>query len=168
ITPVYKWGSDYELPPLVGYRVNKTVQVILKDGDVAKFEKLASRAVEVGANQIFNVEFKTTKLREYRDKARKMAMKAAKEKADLLAGELGQKVRKAISISEGKSGWYSPYNWWGQWGRRSNSYLSQNVQQSMPQGGGGAGTDDSETATTFSIGQISVNASVTVTFEIAD
>ena len=44
---------------------------------------------------------RTSKLRQYRDQARIQAVKAAKEKALALAGELGAKVGKAHSMTEG-------------------------------------------------------------------
>jgi uncharacterized protein YggE len=40
-------------------------------------------------------------LRQYKDQARDMALKAAKEKATAMAGSIGQTIGKAIRITEG-------------------------------------------------------------------
>jgi uncharacterized protein YggE len=50
-----------------------------------------------------------------------MAIQAAKEKAELLASHLGRQVGEALRISEYGGGWYSTYNWWGQYGGYANA-----------------------------------------------
>lgn len=56
--------------------------------------------LERGVYAISGATFRTTKLKESKDKARKLAIKNAKGKAELLAKELGQKVKKAYEIKE--------------------------------------------------------------------
>ena len=46
-------------------------------------------------------------LRQHKDEARIMAARAAREKAELLAKELGVKVGKAFSIQETSTDWYN-------------------------------------------------------------
>jgi uncharacterized protein YggE len=82
-----------------------------------------------------------------------MAIQAAREKAELLAGQLGRKVGPALRISEYGGGWYSPYNWWGQ------SYGSNAMAQVSSQSG-----DAGQSAGTIAFGQITVSASVNVSF----
>jgi len=85
-----------------------------------------------------------------------LAIRAAKEKADALTSELGVRRGEAQTISESYSG-----GWWRSgagWGGR-NGQLMQNVVQNA----GGASGDD---GATLAVGQISVNASVDVTFAI--
>ncbi len=74
-----------------------------------------------------------------------------------MARELGQKVGKPHTIMENRSNWQSWYNtWWGsRWGRGG---MSQNVIQN-------AGSP-SETESSIALGQINVNARVTVSFEL--
>jgi uncharacterized protein YggE len=135
------------------YRVRKKVAVTLRE--VSKFEDLLSRALEAGVNYVHGVEFRTTELRKHRDRAREMAIQAAKEKAELLAGKLGRQVGEAQRISEYGGGWYSPYNWWG-----SGYSNYSNVQAQMSSQSGNATYGDS----TIALGQITVTASVSVSF----
>ena len=62
-----------------GYEVSKTV--IVKLTDIARFEEFFAEALKTGVTEISSVKFETSKLRENKDKAREMAMKAAREKA---------------------------------------------------------------------------------------
>jgi uncharacterized protein YggE len=136
------------------YKIRKSIAVTLSE--VGKFEELLSRALEVGANYVHGVQFRTTELRKYRDRAREMALEAAQQKAELLAGKLGRKVGPAIRVSEYGGGWYSPYSWWGQ------SYGYNNMTQNSSQAGG----DAASTGGTIAFGQISVTASVSVSFAL--
>jgi uncharacterized protein YggE len=154
IEPRYKDG--YAREEFIGYFVRKAIVFTLRD--ISKFEGLLSSALEVGANYVHGVQFRTTKLREYRDQARALAIQAAKEKAKALAKELGQKIGKPYSINEEHSGWWHWYNsWWGsQWGGQS---MTQNVIQSTEGG-------PIEGEGSIALGQISVNARVRVSFEL--
>lgn len=135
------------------YWVRKNIAVTVKDPST--FESLLTQVLDAGANHVHNVQFRTTELRKYRDQARAMAIRAAQEKAVVLAKELGQKVGKARTISEGGGGWYGPSSWGGgHWNSQS-----QNVMQS--QGGG-----ESSESSGMSLGQITVNAAVTVVFDL--
>ncbi|HEV2828219.1 MAG TPA: SIMPL domain-containing protein [Pyrinomonadaceae bacterium] len=136
------------------YRVRKNIAVTLSD--VGKFEELLSRALEGGVNHVHGIQFRTTELRKHRDHAREMAIQAAKEKAALLAGKLGRQVGPAIRISEYGGGWYSPYSWWGGQGYGSN-VMSQVSSQA-----GEASANEG----TIAFGQITVTASVSVSFAL--
>ena len=135
------------------YRVRKKIAVTLRD--VPKFEDLLSRALEAGVNYVHGVEFRTTELRKHRDRARQMAIQAAKEKAELLATQLGRRVDEAQRITEYGGGWYSSYNWWGSQGY---GYSNIGAQVSSQSGGSGYGEG------TIALGQITVTATVTVSF----
>ncbi len=50
--------------------------------------------------RLSNVEFRDSQIRKHRDQARAMAIKAAQEKANLLAREIGQSIGPAYSITE--------------------------------------------------------------------
>jgi uncharacterized protein YggE len=136
------------------YRVRKNIAVTLSD--IAKFEELLSRALESGVNHVHGIQFRTTELRKHRDHAREMAIQAAKEKAALLAGKLGRQVGPAVRISEYGGGWYSPYSWWGGQGYGSNA-MSQVSSQA-----GEASANEG----TIAFGQITVTASVSVSFAL--
>jgi uncharacterized protein YggE len=83
----------------LGYYMTKSIMITLRD--ISKFERVVAEALKLGTNYIQGTSFETTELRKYRDRARIDAIKAAKEKAIALAGELGQKVGKPITITEG-------------------------------------------------------------------
>jgi uncharacterized protein YggE len=154
IEPRYRNGY-YEESDFIGYFVRKSVVITLRD--LHKFEALLTDALEAGVNYVQGIQFRTTELREHRDEARALAIQAAQEKAVALAEELGQRVGAPHTIQEGQSGWWSGYNAW--WGSRWGGAMAQNVIQEL---GGGALAGEGSLAP----GQISVNARVSVTFEL--
>jgi len=153
IEPRYR--DNYERRKFIGYFVRKTIVFTLKD--ISKFEALLSRTLEAGANYVHGIQFRTTELRKHRDEARALAIRAAREKANDLAKELGQKVGKPYSVREDRAGWWYPYNTW--WGGRSGGWMAQNVVQDY-------GLTSSVVGSSIALGQINVNAKVTVSFEL--
>ncbi|MDD5454328.1 MAG: SIMPL domain-containing protein [Candidatus Ratteibacteria bacterium] len=150
-----RYTDRYTQQEFIGYFVRKSIVITLKD--ISKFEDVLSNSLNAGANYVHGIQFRTTELREYRDQARALAIKAAQEKANDLAKALGQKVGKPHTIREDQAGWWSWYNnWWGsRWG---GNMMSQNIVQNA------GGT--SETESTIELGQINVNARITVSFEL--
>jgi uncharacterized protein YggE len=128
----------------VGYTVSKTLVVKLKD--LGKFEDFFSEVVKIGVSDIGDVEFETSQLRKYKDQARQMAIRAAREKAQLIAGEIKQTIGKAVLIEENDVDRYSSPNS----NYRSNSFSN-------------ADNDDEDVAA-FSVGTITVKAQVEVRF----
>ncbi len=146
---------------IVGYAVRRSIVITLRD--ISKFDALLNSAVDHGANAVLGVQFMTSDLRKYRDQARESAIKAAKEKADLLAGALGQKAGKAVSINEQQNGWWSSYGSYNYGWGRSNGYMqSQNVSQNMSSEVSGG----NDSGATLAPGQTQVRATVQVTFEL--
>lgn len=137
-----------------GFYVRKTLAITLKD--ISKFEDLLSSVLGAGANYVHGIEFRTSELRKHRDQARALAIKAAQEKAVALAKELGRSVGRPHSIQEGRIGWWSGYGSW--WGSRWGNQMSQNVSQNV--------NAPSQGDSTVPLGQISVTASVSVSFEL--
>ena len=82
-----------------GYEVSKTVIVRLTD--ISRFEEFFAEALKTGITEVNSVKFETSKLRENKDKARDLAMKAAKEKATAMSASVGQTIGRAIRITEG-------------------------------------------------------------------
>ena len=156
VRPRYPDGC-YELCDPIGYVVLKSVVITL--GDLTKFEDLLTSVLDAGVNYVQGIEFRTTELRKYRDKARALAIRAAREKATALAGELGQKAGLPQTIQEQQSSWWSGYGAW--WGSRWGSAMTQNTVQEYQ--GASLGVDSS-----VAPGQISVKASVAVSFELTD
>jgi len=141
------------------YVARKSVEVKLTD--VRRFEEIMGGVLEHGVTHVHGIDFRTSELRKHRDEARAMAARAAKEKADALAGELGVRRGKVISIDENYWGgwWGGSASWWGSQGGMQYQNMLQNSMQS-----GGAGQSEEEAS--LSVGQISVAATVNVTFAI--
>ncbi len=154
IEPRYRNGY-YEERDFIGYFVHKTVVITLRD--LAKFEGLLAQSLDAGVNYVHGIQFRTTELRKHRDEARALAVRAAREKAEALAGELGQAIGEPQLIEEVQSGWGSGYNAW--WGTRWGAGMSQNVIQEI-------GAGDLFAEGSLSPGQISVNAKVSASFEL--
>jgi hypothetical protein len=95
---------DYEKKKR-NYVATQTVQILLKD--LSKYDALMDGLVTSGVNRIDNVEFKSSKFSLLQSEARKLAVKDAKVKADDFVSVLGQKVGKAITITDNSQG-YAP------------------------------------------------------------
>jgi uncharacterized protein YggE len=151
--PGYDW-DDLTKPAY--YLVRKGIGIKLTD--VSGFDRVLTGLITNGVNHVQGIDFRTSELRKHKDKARAMAIRAAKEKAEAMAEELGVKVGKPYNIT---------VNEWG------DSISWSRVNKGFGGGGaGGGGTSQNpgggsgETGPTFSAGQISVSASVNVSFLI--
>ncbi|MQP23579.1 DUF541 domain-containing protein [Flavobacterium sp. LMO8] len=81
------------------YIANQTISIHLKD--LSRYDKLMLDLVDSGMNSIQGVEFKSSKIKEYESQARKKAMLDANKKAeDYVSVLVGQKVGKALVISD--------------------------------------------------------------------
>lgn len=139
------------------YVVRKSVEFRLTT--VTNIGPILSGLLTNGANHIHNVELRTTALRKHRDAARAMAIRAAREKATALAAELGVGCGKPLAINAQEwGGTWSSYG--GNWGNRGHlqANYAQNAFQELP-----ASTDSNDT---LSLGQVSVSATVNVTFAL--
>lgn len=134
-------------PVFLGFTVAKNVAIILRD--VSKAEALLADIIKAGVSYVQNVSFRTTQLRKHKDAARAMAIKAAQEKAIALTKEIGQSIGKAYSITEEGAS----YNFAYTQNRSSNFSASQD---------GPSASDEN----TIALGQISITARVTVSFEL--
>ena len=146
-----------EQQSFIGYFVRKSIVIILKD--LSKFEEVLSNAIGAGANHVHGVQFRTTELQEYKEQARTLAIKAAEKKAKDLAEELGQSIGKPYAIREEQIdswAWYN--NWWSS--RSAIGRMSQNLMQDVRE------SAEPGTTNAIELGQINVNARVTVSFEL--
>lgn len=142
LEPRYR-GND-ETRTLVGYSVRKDLVFTLRDASQA--EELLSEVIESGVTRINSISFRSSQLRKHRDQARALAIKAAQEKATALTAELGQRIGKAYSIEEESAG--------------SNFRASNMTQNAIAFDG----SESSASEGTLALGQIKVNARVTVRF----
>jgi len=143
-----RYRGDNDARTLLGYSVRKDLVFTMRD--VTRAEGLLSELLDSGVTRINTVSFRSSQMRKYRDQARDMAMRAAREKAMALANSVGQKIGKAYSIEEEMP---------------SRSYASQNV---MSNNVGFAADSDSSSASegTLALGLIKISARVTVKFEL--
>jgi uncharacterized protein YggE len=151
IEPIYE---SYDSLYIKGYRINNLIAVTLRD--VSQTSRVIAVALEAGANQVVNVEFYTSELRQYRDQARELAMKAASEKAQALAGTAAAELGCVMNINENT---WSYYN--GGWYGRDRNLWTQNTVQNVAPSNSAPTSGDMEPV---SLGQISVRAEVGVTF----
>jgi uncharacterized protein YggE len=152
VQPVYE---DYGSLKFKGYRISNTVAVTLRD--VSKTNAVVAAALNAGANQVANVEFYVSDLRTYRDQARQLAVQAAAEKAQALADAAGADVGCVLHIQENTWSYYS--GWW--YGRSSNLWTQNTVQNIAPSGANGGNGED---LGPVSLGQVAVRAEVSLTY----
>jgi len=148
INPNYEYRNEATIDY---YSVNQSISIVIEDLD--KYELILTELLNFGVNQVNNIEFRTTKLKENRYKVRKMAIEAAKEKAQFLTKEVGIELDKIINIEE------STYNPENAFSRSNYANFSQNVVQNS-----GAGIESS----TLSVGLLSLKATVTLTYSIKE
>ncbi len=156
IEPRYR--DNYGREDFLGYFVRNTLLVTVTDTE--KVEGLITKALQSGVNYIHGIDFQTTEFKKYREQARKLALEAAREKAEKMAGVLGQSIGSPVQISETYSG--SPgsyYSSWSGWGYGRGAGMPQNAIQNV-QGGPG------EISETIALGKISIRAGVSVIFKL--
>lgn len=87
------------------YNATQTIEIHLRD--LSKYDELMESLVDTGINRIDNVIFQSSKMAQYESDARKLAIKEAKLKAEDYVSVLGQKVGKAVTITDNSQG-YQP------------------------------------------------------------
>lgn len=126
------------------YQAYQTLSITIKD--LSKYDEIMNGLNDAGVNTIQGVEFKSSKLELYEKEARKNAMLNAQQKANDYVGVLGQKVGKALLITD-----------------NSQSY----VPQPMYKGGLMAmAADMNAQKETLAVGEMEINTIVSVTFAI--
>lgn len=127
--------------------------VTFKLSDMAAIPDLINQALDAGANCIESIKFNTSNLRKFKDEARVLALRAAKEKAEQMAQELSRHIGKPVVIAEESSeltGQSSEF-----FGNAANNI---NRLERRPE------LEPSPLAP----GMLTVGSSVTVTFELID
>jgi uncharacterized protein len=154
VYPVYE---DYNSLVIKGYRIDNTVSITLRDISLADDAIVA--ALRAGANEVQDVQFYTSQLRQYRDQAREMAMKAAWEKAQALAGAAGAQAGCVLSISDNT--WSHYYGSWR--GGRQTALWTQNVAANAGPAQEGPALEE---GSQISLGQIVVQAEVSASYSL--
>jgi uncharacterized protein YggE len=96
LQPIYNWSDGKKLAKRLGVRVRRTLVVTLRD--LSRFGPLLSAIVETGAVSVASVDPEIEETRAHRDQARLLAVRAAREKAEAVAAELGQTIGRATTI----------------------------------------------------------------------
>lgn len=141
---LYK-SYDYE-KKRQNYQANQSISITLKD--LSKYDEIMMGLNDAGINSIQGVDFKSSKMEELEKEARKKAMLNAKQKAEDYVSVLGQKIGKALLISDNSSVFYPPQPMY------KNSMMAMAVEA------------DSNSRETLAIGEIEINANVNVTFAL--
>lgn len=155
-----RWRDSYRREgEFIGYFVRTTLIVTVTDP--ARVEEVVTRALQSGVNYIHGVDFQTTEFKQYREQARELALKAAREKAEKMAAVLDCSVGMPLQVNEqqqyGSPWWY--YSSWSGWGYGRGQAMSQNVLQNAPAAAG-------DTTESLALGRIGIRANVSVTFEL--
>lgn len=137
---LYK-NYDYEKKKY-NYEANQTLAITLKD--LTKYDAIMMGLNETGINSIQGVEFKSSKMEDYEKEARKKAMLNAKQKALDYVSVLGQKVGKALMISDNSAVVYP-----------QPMYKTMNMALT---------NDSGMERETLAVGEIVIDANVTVSF----
>lgn len=149
---VYEYRQEYNRQvrgPIVGYDVTREYGIKLRD--LTKLDSVYDKLLPDSRVTLQTLSLSTSESRKHRDQARLDAVKAAKEKAQALAGALDMRVSMPRQISE--SSGYRPFT--------PGFAQAQSFANSNRFDGGGAGGSDASP-----VGQIEVEAQVTVTFDI--
>lgn len=157
VEPVHESYSERRAGKFLHYLVRKTIVVLLRD--TTKFENILSGALERGATHVLRVRFEVDNLKQHRDKARSDAIKAARDKAQALANELGAKLGRVMSIQD--YGSYDPALYYGSsWRERSDGGGQSQISSQS----------DSPVSPTvgdaLALGQMRISAQINVSFEL--
>lgn len=125
------------------YQANQNITILLKD--VSKYDALMMSLVDNGINNISNVEFKSSKIEDFKSESRKNAMRDAKKKAEDYVSVLNQKIGKALLISDNSQTHYS------------HPVMYKSAMNEMAADSGG-------NQETLAVGEIEVISNVTVNF----
>lgn len=151
IHPRYSYNSD--MPKFLYYEITQNISVSITNLD--NYEPFLTDLVNNGTDRINDVRFSAQDVRKYKDEARRNAVKAAEEKAQLLcdaaaSGSNKPQLGKIIRISEVAS--YSDWNGY-------NAMTQNNVAYAR------AETNASDTGNA-PIGKILFEAQIEMVFEL--
>jgi uncharacterized protein len=140
LNPTYDYPQN-QRPKLRGYTASN--QVIIKVRNLDNLGKTLDAVVKAGGNTINGVSFGIDKPDTYQDEARVEAIKDAAAKAELYAKAVGYKVKRIVTVSE-------------------NEYYAPQPQPMMM----ARMAMDAAESTPVAAGEVSLTATVSVTFEL--
>jgi uncharacterized protein len=143
VQPIYT-GDQYGQSTPEFYLAQKTMTVTVRN--IGKFDELLAGVYKAGANRVDGIHYRSTELEKHREQARKLAVKAAKAKAEALTSELGTRIGRVYAITESSSE-----------GHPRPMYNRQMMEMAQ---------DFSADGPTISPGQITITANVLVSFTL--
>lgn len=96
---IYPSPCPQNPPKIVSYEVRHSIEVKVRD--LNKVDDLLAGAVDKGANEVGSVQFTVDKIEKVLAEARQKAIEDAKEKAEVLAKDLGVRLTRIVAFSEG-------------------------------------------------------------------
>jgi uncharacterized protein YggE len=138
---LYK-NYDYEKKKY-NFQASQSLTITLKD--LSKYDEVMMGLNDTGVNSINGVEFKSSKIEEHERDARKKAIQDAKQKAQDYVSVLGQKIGKAILITDNSQN-YAP--------------------QPMFKGVYAMAANDGAQRETLAVGELEITTNVSVTFAL--
>jgi uncharacterized protein len=143
---------------LLGYEVTKRILVTLKD--LSKMDGFMARIIEAGVNRVVDISIENSRIQNYREQVRAMAISNARAKAEAYAKQLGQIVGKAYLIREEEADnpalfGYSNGSGNGSGNGAPDAYIARLEAPTA-----------FSTEVTFALGKISVEEKIYVIFEL--
>lgn len=157
VEPVHEGYDERRAGKFLHYLVRKTIVILLRD--TTKFEDILSGALERGATHVLRVRFEVDNLKQHRDKARSDAIRAARDKAQALAGELGAKLGRVMSIQD--AGSHDPSLYYGSSWRERTYGGGQSQVSSQSDAPVSPTVGDA-----LALGQMRISAQINVSFEL--
>ncbi|MBM2840396.1 MAG: uncharacterized protein HW412_924 [Bacteroidetes bacterium] len=141
VSAILDYQRNIQPPPIVGYNGVNDFTVLFKGKLMDKVGEFLDKAVGAGASNFSGLTYESSKQRELERDALKKAAADAQARAEVLAKELGATLGKVMTISE-------------------------NVSGPAPMMMRGAMMDAVTVAAPVMTGELSINAQVSVTFEL--
>jgi uncharacterized protein YggE len=96
LSRAYEYVNQRQQP--TGYSANVAFNVVLSDLD--RMEEVLAGVVEAGVSEIGSVDFRTTRLKEFRAEARRRAVMAAREKSEIYCRAAGVSLGPVLSLED--------------------------------------------------------------------
>lgn len=126
------------------HMATQTINITLRD--LSQYDIIMDELVKAGVNRINGVTFQSSQIEKLKSDARKLAVEDARKKANDFAEALGQKVGKAIIVSDNSQPMYNPP-------------IMRNQMLMADAKAGGATTEE-----TLAVGEMEVRTNVNITF----
>ena len=98
ISPQQTYHRDGRPPKITGYRVFNSVRIRVRD--IARMSDILDQVTALGSNQINGISFSVDDREALLDRARRLAIKKARKRAELYASSAGVRLGEVLSITE--------------------------------------------------------------------